>query len=115
MKVIIAGGRDFADYNLLATKCTHLFQRHTDIEVVSGAASGADMLGERYADAMGLPVSRFPADWAAHGKAAGHVRNSQMAAYADALVLFWDGRSRGSASMLGMARKHNLLVRIVYY
>ena len=33
-----------------------------------------------------------------------------MAEYADALILFWDGQSKGSKSMLSEARKHGILV-----
>lgn len=50
----------------------------------------------------------FPADWDAHGKAAGPIRNREMAQYGDALLLIWDGKSRGSASMLKEARSAKL-------
>lgn len=49
----------------------------------------------------------FPADWKAHGKAAGPIRNKQMAEYADALLLIWDGESKGSASMKNEMLKLN--------
>ncbi len=44
-------------------------------------------------------LKEFPPDWEKHGKAAGPIRNKEMAEYADALLLIWDGKSRGSASM----------------
>lgn len=68
-------------------------------EVVSGTANGVDKTGEQFADMCLIPVKHFPADWENNGKAAGPIRNRQMANYADALLLIWDGESRGSANM----------------
>lgn len=79
-------------------------------EVVSGAAKGIDTAGEIWCASKGLPLTRFPADWRKHGRAAGPIRNRQMAEYADALILIWDGKSRGSANMLKTARDMGLLV-----
>jgi len=47
----------------------------------------------------------FPADWDTHGRAAGPIRNKQMAEYGDALLLIWDGESRGSANMKSNMKK----------
>ena len=68
-------------------------------EVVSGGADGVDSCGEEYALAADQPLKIFKADWNKHGKAAGPIRNKQMAEYADALLLIWDGKSKGSANM----------------
>lgn len=50
-------------------------------------------------------IVEFPADWNTHGKAAGPIRNRKMAEYADALLLIWDGKSRGSTNMYNEMRK----------
>lgn len=71
-------------------------------EVVSGAAIGVDQEGEHWASHYGAKVKRFPVekeDWINKGKSAGPIRNKKMADYADALLLIWDGQSRGSANM----------------
>lgn len=68
-------------------------------EIVSGGARGVDLAGESLALETHVPVKRFPAEWDKHGKGAGPIRNKQMAEYADALLLIWDGKSRGSANM----------------
>jgi hypothetical protein len=77
-------------------------------EVVSGCARGVDRGGESYAAACGdLPIKRFPVtqhDWKTHGPSAGPRRNSAMGAYADALLAFWDGKSRGTANMIDVMR-----------
>lgn len=111
MKVIIAGSRNFNDYEKLKEVCDFMLSRQTDIEIVSGVARGADLLGERYAKEKGYQIKQFPADWSM-GKQAGYVRNEQMAQYADAVIVFWDGKSKGSEHMINLAKKHNLKVKI---
>ena len=115
MKVIIAGGRDFNDYDLLCRKADYYLSRQSEIEIVSGTAKGADKLGERYAEERQYPIKRFPADWSMWGKRAGYIRNTDMAEYADALIAFWDGKSRGSKHMINIATEQNLLVRVIIY
>ena len=113
-KVVVAGGRDFDDYQLLTSKLDHLFKNRVEIEIVSGCARGADSLGEKYAKKRGIALRKFPADWEI-GKHAGHVRNREMAEYCDAVVVFWDGVSRGTANMIKAAEKLNKPVRIIRY
>jgi len=69
-------------------------------DFISGAAKGADWLGEQWALSRGYKVMLFTANWTDHGKAAGYIRNKQMADEATALVAFWDGRSKGTAHMI---------------
>lgn len=76
---------------------------------------GVDLLGKRYAEEKHIPVRRMPADWNKHGKAAGPIRNEQMAIRADAFIAFWDGQSRGTANMIELAKKHNLKIQVVRY
>ncbi|AGO47570.1 hypothetical protein Phi4:1_gp036 [Cellulophaga phage phi4:1] len=115
-KIIIAGGRDFCDYPLLKIKCDSLLKNiKEEIVIVSGKAKGADSLGERYAEEKGYLIKYFPADWEKYNKGAGHIRNKQMAEYSDALVLFWDGKSRGSANMKKEAEKEKLKIRVITY
>ena len=52
-RVIVAGGRDFNDYNLLKSKLDKLLINKTDVEIVSVKARGADSLGERYTKEKG--------------------------------------------------------------
>lgn len=114
MKVIIAGGRDFNDYNLLKSKCDKFLKNSSNIEIVSGTANGADKLGEKYALENGYKLTKFPADWSL-GKKAGYIRNKQMAEYSDCLIAFWDGLSKGTSHMINLAKEMNLKVRIVKY
>lgn len=115
MKIIIAGGRDFNDFDLLCQKTDIILSRQSEIEIVSGTANGADKLGERYAQERGYPIKRFPADWSRWGKRAGYFRNEEMAEYADALIVFWDGSSRGTKHMIDIAIARGLDIRIIKY
>ena len=117
-RVIIAGGRDFSDYELLKRKVlfyTNEVNKDNLIIIISGKAKGADSLGEKLAKEIGWKVLEYPADWDTNGKSAGYIRNIEMAKNADALIGFWDGRSRGTKHMIDTAKKNGLLVRVVNY
>lgn len=110
MKVIIAGSRDYYNYDTLLTAIT---ESGFDITtVVSGGAKGVDALGEEYANNMNIPLNTYNADWNTHGKAAGPIRNRKMAENSDALIALWDGKSRGTKNMIETARKNGLLVYV---
>lgn len=115
MKVIIAGSRTFKDYALLCKHCDKMLGRIKNLEIVSGTAKGADKLGEQYANERGYAVRQFPADWDKYGRAAGYKRNAEMARYADALIAFWDGKSRGTKHMIDLAIDSGLMVSVNLY
>jgi len=85
-----------------------------EIEIVSGTAKGADVLGERYAEERGYSIKRFPADWSI-GKHAGYLRNVEMSVYANRLALCWNLKSLGSKHMLDIAKKAKLPTRVLIY
>lgn len=121
-RIIVAGSRTFDDYDLLKTELKEFIQRYHlgKITIVSGCASGADRLGERFAAENRYLLKRFPAMWKIYGKQAGFLRNAQMLEYARqadtaALVAFWDGQSRGTKHMLGIAEKAGIIVKTVYF
>ncbi|UZR93470.1 DUF2493 domain-containing protein [Chondrinema litorale] len=115
MKVIIAGTRYFNDYKLLHKYCNHILQNQQSVEIVSGCATGADRLGEKYALEKSYSLKKFPADWNNLDKAAGPIRNKEMAEYADALIAFWDGKSKGTLNMIETAKNLKLKVRVCRY
>ena len=114
-RIIIAGSRDFCDRKKFDEIMEKLFSGTTEdeIEVISGGCRGADAMGEEWARSRGLRLSIFSADWEKYGKAAGPIRNAQMAEYAaksenGMLVAFPVGESRGTYSMVRIAMKHGL-------
>lgn len=110
MKVIIAGGREITDYDLVLKA---VLNAGFDITaVVSGGARGVDAMGERFAEEAGIQLFKFPADWDKHGRAAGPIRNQVMGDFADALIAIWDGQSRGTKHMIDYATKKGLKVYV---
>lgn len=102
MKLIIAGSRTLSPHRGLITEALISFghQPLGVTEVVSGGARGVDASGESWAKVFARPIRYFLPDWSAHGKkSAGPIRNAEMAEYADALLLIWNGQSKGSANM----------------
>lgn len=108
MKTIIAGTRTIEDYELVKKRINESGFNITI--VVSGVCRGIDKLGQRWAEENNIPIKKFPADWKQFSKRAGPIRNKAMAEYADALILIWDGFSRGSKNMLEHAKKNDLQV-----
>lgn len=115
-KLIIAGGRDFSDYDMLKKEVSEFIKTFGEdsIEIVSGTARGADSLGERYALEHGHLIKKFPANWNKYGRAAGPFRNAEMAEYANACIVFWDGKSSGTKSMIHLAEMNKLNLKIVH-
>ena len=98
-KWIIAGGRDI-DVTIAYNKIKEFFKdKQLPIIVISGGAKGVDNAGELFAEQYGAILYKYEADWKTHGPAAGPIRNRQMAERGHRLLLIWDGKSRGSASM----------------
>lgn len=123
-KVIIAGSRRLTDYNLVIEAIQESgFQID---EVVCGCAKGPDTNGRIWAEKNNIPVKKFPAKWddftvkpcfiktrydgAKYNSYAGHNRNKEMAEYGTHLILIWDGKSSGSASMRKLAKENSLTI-----
>lgn len=104
MRLIVAGSRGITDYTALQYAIAQSDFIGID-EIVSGCARGVDTLGERWANESNIPIKEFRANWGRFGRAAGHYRNSEMAAYADAAIILWDGQSRGTLDMIDLMRR----------
>ena len=74
-------------------------------EIVSGGALGVDTCAENYARSYGLRLTVFLPQYERYGKAAPLMRNKQIVDYADKIVAFWDGKSRGTFSAIQYAKK----------
>lgn len=117
MKVIVAGSRGIQDEKWIANKlwdlCLDVPYEHEAFcymeELVCGMATGPDLIAKNWAEKVWqqgknkefkILIKEFPADWEKYGKAAGAIRNKEMGDYADALIAFWDGKSRGTKHMI---------------
>lgn len=119
MRLIIAGGRDFNDFDTLEREVLKFIKAHREpgekVTIISGRARGADRLGERFANKYGLKIIKKPADWIKYGKKAGFIRNEEMAKIATHVIIFWDGSSKGSMYMRKIAESKKLITKVIRY
>ena len=114
-RIVVAGCRDYDNYEeakKYIDLCIESIRKEKNIIIVSGGATGADTLGERYAEENGFEIEKHPADWKKYGKAAGPIRNKEMAEVCDMLICFWDGKSKGTGSMIKFAEKYKKEIKI---
>lgn len=112
VRVIIAGSREFDNYQLLEQICDELL-KGKEVNILCGMARGTDMLGFRYAKERGYKILKYFANWNKYGMAAGPIRNKEMANNADMLVAFWDEKSKGTKNMINIAKRKNLKVIVI--
>ena len=108
IKIAVGGCRTFNDREYVF-KCLDEYlvklDGETEIVFLSGHCNGVDLIAEEYAEIKDLSVILFPANWEKYGKAAGPIRNKEMVDEADIVIAFWDGKSRGTKSLIDYARK----------
>lgn len=127
-KILIAGPRDFNNQSYVFSALDMVFSRLIkspketrntleintleNVEIVEGSATGIDSLAREYAISKDIKYKEFPADWNKHGKAAGPIRNKQMAEYSDILIAFRyvDNPSRGTENMIRQAKENKLKI-----
>lgn len=114
-KVIIAGGRDYHDMAQLTSTMDTLLENKPFVTIISGGAKGADTLGERYAKMRNYHLMVVKPDWDKYGKRAGYLRNETMLHFADAVVCFWNGVSKGTAHMVHITMKSGKPLRVIRY
>jgi hypothetical protein len=125
LRLVIAGGREFDDQEMLFEKTDESLAKALDagfnIEIVSGTARGADAMAIDYAKSRGFDWAEFPAPWTefkerfGYNKTAGMMRNRWMAHFSMALLAFHDGKSPGTKGMIQLATGENLKVKVEKY
>lgn len=106
MKIAIVGSRDCRIEN----PDTHI---PACDEIVSGGAKGVDACAAEYARRKGIKLTEFLPRYDLYGRAAPIVRNRQIVDYADRLLIFWNGRSKGTLSVIRYAEKRKKEYRII--
>lgn len=105
MRVLVCGGRDFADIELLEKTLDDLHRQYPFSVVIDGDARGADRMAGIWADSRKISRAIFPADWKTLGRAAGPIRNEQMLREGrPELVVAFPG-GRGTAHMVRLSRE----------
>lgn len=116
-KIIVAGPRDFWNYSFIV-KAIEDNIKSPDWELVEGEAPGVDTVARNYAEFKGISVHKFPADWDKHGKAAGMIRNREMAEFVGpegGLLAIWNGTSVGTGGMIKTAKEMGIRTKIIYF
>ncbi len=103
MRVLVCGGRDYADYDAVAQELDDYRKRVSHLVIIQGGASGADALAREWCARSFVDYHNFPADWRRHGRSAGPIRNAKMIAEGrpDVVIAFPGGR--GTADMCRQA------------
>ena len=117
-KLIVAGGRDFNDAALLERVLIAMADTEyadVSISLVSGMARGADALAYMFAHQAGIQCYEFHANWNKYGKRAGYMRNADMGKFADGLLAFWDGQSKGTEHMIDFMQTLSKPVTVINY
>lgn len=107
MKVAVVGSRDLTNITL-----DQYIPKETD-EIVSGGAVGVDLCAAEYAKKKGLKLTVFLPQYKRYGRAAPIVRNKEIVDYADKIIVFWNGSSKGTRSVIKYAEKAEKNLEII--
>ena len=105
MRVLVCGGRDYADKPTLNRVLNEIHNNYRITAIIEGDASGTDRLAGIWARLHNVPNLKFPARWHVHGRAAGPIRNKQMLdeGKPDLVIAFPGGK--GTANMVKQAER----------
>ena len=107
MKLLIVGSRSITEFDLSPYV-------HEDVDtIISGGANGIDSIAEAYADSHRLSKHIMRPRYDLYGRAAPLKRNEQMVDIADAVLIIWDGQSKGTQYTLKYAKKQNKPVTLL--
>ena len=81
-------------------------------EIVSGGARGIDACAKDYALRHGLKLTEFLPEYEKYGRGAPLRRNITIIEYADLVLAFWDGKSRGTKYVIDNCKKRNIPVAV---
>ena len=109
MKLVVCGGRTFKDALYVVGVLDGIHRLQPITVLIHGAAPGADTHASHWAWLRGVQELVYPADWKAHGKAAGPIRNQQMVNAGPSLCVAFPG-GKGTDNMKDRARAHGVRV-----
>ena len=117
MNVAVIASRDFNDYESLSRILKALLHKHGPcVTIISGGARGADSLAERFCDENNVDKIIFkPNKLMSNYGYACYLRNQQIIDKCDAVIAFWDGKSRGTKHAIDLARQQNKPVKLVRF
>jgi hypothetical protein len=107
MKVAVIGSR-----NLMVQDLGQYLPRETT-EIVSGGAKGIDACARAYAKAHGIKLTEFLPEYEKYGRSAPLKRNIQIIDYADEVLAFWDGSSKGTNFVIQTCQKRQKKITVL--
>lgn len=106
MKVAVVGSRN------LIVKSLDKYLPENVTEIVSGGAKGIDACAKEYAVRHNIKLTEFLPDYKRYGKGAPLKRNLQIIEYADCVLAFWDGISRGTKYVIDTCKAKNIKITV---
>ena len=107
MKLAIVGSRTLTNIAL------EQYVMKDVTEIVSGGAVGVDRCAAEYAKSKGIKLTEFYPDYERYGRAAPIIRNKKIVDYADAVIAFWDGKSKGTLAVIKYSQKAGKICKII--
>ena len=106
MRIAVVGSRAITDVDIGA------YLEECD-EFVSGGAKGVDACAAAYANRHNIPLTEFLPDYKRYGRAAPLIRNREIVAYADKVLVFWDGHSKGAQWVIRYAERAGKACQVI--
>lgn len=106
MKVAVIGSRNLTITNL------EMYLPENVTEIVSGGAKGIDTCAREYARAKGIELKEFLPEYKKYGRGAPLRRNLEIIEYADMVLAFWDGRSKGTNYVIETCKKRKKEIKV---
>ena len=113
--IAIVGSRSFNNYDLLEKTLKTIYKNNKIGKIISGGASGADTMAERFAKENNIPTEIFLPDWNKYGKSAGFIRNKDIIEAADFVFIFWDGKSKGTKHDIELCFKYKKSHLMIFF
>ena len=111
MRVLITGGRNFDNRELLETTLDAVHASTPLSVLIHGAASGADTMAGEWASRNGNRSCRLPCQFGNNTDAgAGPIRNREMLELSPDLLVAFPG-GRGTADMISAAEQKGIPIR----
>ncbi len=106
MKIAIIGSRGLKEIDL------EKYIPDNVSEIVSGGAKGVDTMAKNFANSKGIKLTEFLPEYEKYGRAAPLKRNLEIIDYADEVIAFWDGKSRGTKFVIDNSIKKNKKIKV---
>jgi len=107
MKLLIVGSRDIKDFDLSPYVSDEIDT------IISGGADGVDSLAEKYADSKRISKIILRPRYELYGRSAPLKRNMEMVNMADAVLIVWNGHSKGTEFTLNYSKRKNKQITLI--